>query len=251
MLQEFFERKELCKSLNPDEAVAYGAAVMASKLSGNNHKSCRDLLLLDVTPLSLGVDVLGDIFDVVIPRNTPMPTKKSKTFCTSEDNQLLTTIKVYQGGRTRSTDNHLLGTFMISEIPPAPKGVISFMDTFEIDANGILTVTSEIISTGKTEKLTITNENGRLSKEEIEKMIEDADKYKQEDQEYKKKADAFNALEDCIYNMKNKIKSMKKSRKLRKMEDAIADTAKWIKHNQAASVDEVHRMKEDLETICK
>ncbi|CAI9301601.1 unnamed protein product [Lactuca saligna] len=226
MLEELFGRKELCKSLNPDEAVAYGAAVMAAKLS-------------------------GELFSVVIPRNTPIPTKQSKYFFTSEDNQTWVDVNVYQGERTRSTDNHLLGTFMISEIPPAPKGVIKFMDTFEIDENGILTVTSEIILTGKTEKLTITNKNGRLSKKQIEKMVKDAEKYKQEDQEYKKKADAFNALEDCIYNMKNKIKSMKKSRKLRKMEDAIVDTANWIKHNQAASVDEVQRMKEDLETICK
>ncbi|CAI9301600.1 unnamed protein product [Lactuca saligna] len=139
---------------------------------------------------------------------------------------------------------------MISEIPPAPKGVISFMDTFEIDANGILTVTSEIISTGKTEKLTITNENGRLSKEQMEKMVKDAEKYKQEDIEYKKKADAMNALEDCIYNMKYKIKNMTRGKKLRKMEVAIADTTKWIEHNEAASVDEVQRMKDHLESLC-
>nr|KAJ0185814.1 hypothetical protein LSAT_V11C900469760 [Lactuca sativa] len=239
MLQDFFEKKKLCKSVNPDEAVAYGAAVMAAKLTGNNNKSCRDLMLMDVTPLSLGIELIGELFDVIIPRNTPIPTKKSKIHSTVCDYQVCVDIKAKEQ------------ELQITICWGAPRGFGQFNDIFEIDANGILTVTSEIISTGKTEKLMITNENGRLSKEEIEKMIEDADKYKQEDQEYKKKADAFNALEDCIYNMKNKIKSMKKSRKLRKMEDAIVDTAKWIKHNQAASVDEVHRMKEDLETICK
>ncbi|KAL7583159.1 hypothetical protein Lser_V15G42856 [Lactuca serriola] len=250
MLQEFFERKELCKSVNPDEAVAYGAAVMAAKLTGKNDKSCQDLMLLDVTPLSLGVRVLGDIFDVVIPRNTPIPTKKSKIYNTSRDNQPCVDVEVYQGERTRSTDNHLLGTFRISGIPPAPKGDAKLEYCFEIDANCILTVTAKILSTGKTEKLTITNANGRLCKEEIEKMMEDAVKYKQEDQEYRKRADAFNALEECIYNMKNKIKNMENCKRLKKMKRGIADTTKWLEQNQAASVDELHRMKKQLESIC-
>ncbi|CAH1446015.1 unnamed protein product [Lactuca virosa] len=209
-----------------------------------------DLLLLDVTPLSFGVGVIGEVFSVVIPRNTPIPTKKSKIYSTIRDYQTCVNVNVYQGERTRSTDNHLLGTFTISGIPPAPKGVAELEHYFEIDTNGILTVTSEILSTGKTEKLTITNVNGRLSKDEIERMIEDADKYKQEDQEFKKKADAFNALEDCIYNMKNKIKNMRKGSGLRKMEDAIADTTKWVEHNQGASVDVVERMMKDLKSIC-
>nr|KAJ0185829.1 hypothetical protein LSAT_V11C900469850 [Lactuca sativa] len=234
MLQEFFERKELCKSVNPDEAVAYGAAVMAAKLTGKNDKSCQDLMLLDVTPLSLGVGVLGDIFDVVIPRNTPIPTKKSKIYNTSRDNQPCVDVEVYQGERTRSTDNHLLGTFRISGIPPGPKGDAKLEYCFEIDANCILTVTAKILSTGKTEKLTITNANGRLCKEEIEKMMEDAVKYKQEDQEYRKRADAFNALEECIYNMKNKIKNMENCKRLKKMKRGIADTTKWLEQNQAA-----------------
>ncbi|KAL4557820.1 hypothetical protein LXL04_036013 [Taraxacum kok-saghyz] len=250
MLQGLFGRKELCKSLNPDEAVAYGAAVMAEKLSGNTHKSCRDLMLLDVTPLSLGVEALGEVFNIVVPRNTPIPTKKSIIHVTIKDNQSFVTIKVFQGERSRSTDNHLLGKFTLWGIPPAPKGVAKLQYLFEIDSNSILTVTAQILSTGETEKLTITNENGRLSKEQIEKMVEDACKYKQEDKEYKKKADALNALEDCIYNMNNKMKSMAESKSLRKMENAIADTTTWLDHNRDASVDEVERMMERLESMC-
>ncbi|KAL4557816.1 hypothetical protein LXL04_036008 [Taraxacum kok-saghyz] len=188
MLQELFGRKVLCKSLNPDEAVAYGAAVMAANLSGISHKNCRDLVLLDVTPLSLGIQTKGDVFSIMIPRNTPIPTKKSKTYTTTDDNQSSADINVYQGERAKSTDNHLLGEYKVSELPLAPKGESKFRVSFEIDANGILTVTSEIISTGKTQKLTITNEHGRRSKEEIEDMVEDAKKYKEEDQEFIKKA---------------------------------------------------------------
>nr|KAJ0196710.1 hypothetical protein LSAT_V11C700354460 [Lactuca sativa] len=236
MLRELFD-KELCKSLNPDEAVAYGAAVMAAKLDGKSDRSCRDLVLLDVTPLSLGVEIKGEVFDVVIPRNTPIPTKKSKNYSTTEDNYTSITFKVYQGERTRSTDNHLLGKLTISGIPPAPKGVEKLKKYFEIDANGILKVTSKILSTGKMEKLIITNKNGRLSKEEIEKMVNDAEKYKEDDLEYKKKADALNALRDCIYNMRNKMKTMAQPGRLKKMENAIPEASKWLEHNEAASVD--------------
>ncbi|KAJ9545345.1 hypothetical protein OSB04_025052 [Centaurea solstitialis] len=249
MLQEFLDGKELCKSVNPDEAIAYGAAVMAAKLSGNNEKRVRDLVLLDVTPLSLGTELLGKVMDVVIPRNTPIPARRTKKFCTTKDNQSEMDIYVYQGERSRSTDNHLLGKFKISGIPCAPKGVQIVQDCYEVDVNGILTVTAEILSTGKTKKLTITNENGRLSKEQIEKMIRDAEEYKDEDEEYKKKANARNALDDCLYNMKNKIKEYIKKRVvspeiLMNMENAIADTTKWIEDNRSASVDELRHKKQ-------
>ncbi|CAI9301608.1 unnamed protein product [Lactuca saligna] len=140
--------------------------------------------------------------------------------------------------------------FTVFGIPPAPRKVPQIKNCFEIDDNGILTVTSEIVSTGVTEKLTITNQNGRLSKDEIEKMVKDADKYKHEDEEYKKKASAFNALEDCLHTMKNKMKNTRNRKKLMKMEHAVADTTKWLEHNQAASADELVRMKEYLESIC-
>ncbi|KAL7584765.1 hypothetical protein Lser_V15G42865 [Lactuca serriola] len=217
MLQECFERKELRKSVNPDEAVAYGAAVMAAKLSGNNDKRVRDLVLLDVTPLSLGQETKGEKL----------------------------TVKEHA-----SKDNHLLGEYTLSGLPLAPKGITKFRNSFEIDNNGILTVTSEILSTRKRKKVTITNENGRLSKEEVERMIEDADKYKQEDQEYMKKAAAANALDDCIYDIKNMIKSMEHGERLKKMKKAVDYTTNWLDHNQAPSLDELQHMKEHLEAVC-
>ncbi|GKA22651.1 putative heat shock protein 70 family protein [Tanacetum coccineum] len=255
MLREFFDGKDLCKSVNPDEAVAYGAAVMAAKLSGISDKSVQDVLLLDVTPLSLGVEVKGEVFDVVIPRNTRIPTKRSKNYFTTKDNQSTASVKVYQGERVKSTDNHLLGNFTFSGIPPAPKGLIKFTDCFDIDADGILTVTSEIESTGQTKSLTITNEKGRLSKEEIEKMIKAAQKYKLEDQEYKKKVNAYNALEDCLYNMRNKIKDYKINKKvhtesLQKMENVIAETTEWLENNQHAPIEELQRKKVFIEFAC-
>ncbi|KAJ0771129.1 putative Heat shock protein 70 family [Helianthus annuus] len=256
MLQDYFDGRELCKSVNADEAVAYGAAVMAAKLSGSNDKSLQTVLLHDVTPLSLGVEVVGKVFDVVIPRNTPVPTHNAKQYHTTYDNQSTIGIKVYQGERSKSTDNHFLGKFDISGIPPARKGVSTVMECFEIDANGILTVTVAIMSTGKTEKLIISKENGRLSKEDIEKMVSDADKFRLEDQEFKKKAKAYNALEDCLYKMKNKIEeyNVKKSLHpsiLKEVKKAIEETSIWLEDNQAAPFAELHLKKVHLEFVCK
>ncbi|KAI3819112.1 hypothetical protein L1987_12936 [Smallanthus sonchifolius] len=256
MLQDFFDGKELCKSVNPDEAVAYGAAVMAAKVSGNTDKSVQDVVLHDVTPLSLGVQVKGGVFSVIIPHNTSLPTGNTKRYTTIYGNQFTIRFKVYQGERSKSTYNHLLGDFSIYGIPRAPKGVPSIIVSFEIDADGILKATAGIVSTGKFKKLTITNANGRLSKEEIEKMVEDAEKYKLEDQEFKKKADAYNVLEDCLYKVKNKIKdyNIKKTVSpeiLKEMENAIAKMTKWLKNNKAAPIAELQIMKVHLEFVCK
>ncbi|GJV68761.1 putative heat shock protein 70 family protein [Tanacetum coccineum] len=245
MLQELFDGKELCKSVNPDEAVAYGAAVMAAKLRGHSDKKVRDLLLLDVTPLSLGVHTAGKVFDVVIPRNTQIPTKRTKIYTTVKDNQSSLTVKVYQGERAKSTDNHLLGELRVLEVPLAHPRV---KVCFEIDSNGILTVTSEILSTHKRQKLTITNVNGRLSENEIKKMLKDCEQYQNEDKEFKMKAEAHYELDNLIYDVKKKIKERNiKTRmhpeSLIKMENAIAETTQWLHDNKDASLAELKEMK--------
>ncbi|CAH1432931.1 unnamed protein product [Lactuca virosa] len=228
MLQEFFDGKELCKNINPDEAVAYGAAVMAANLC----------------------EIVGERMKVVIPRNTPIPTKKTMTFTTDKNNQTCMAVMVYQGEQTRSRDNFLLGLFTISGIPPAPKRASVVEDCFEIDANGILTVTSKVVSTGKTKSLTVTNLSGRLSKHEIEKMVKDAEKFKLEDQEFKRKAEAYNALEDYIYDLENKIKRKDLPPKdLNSLRDAISDTKEWLSTGNVADVNEIERKKGILEFI--
>ncbi|MFS7950367.1 putative Heat shock protein 70 family [Helianthus anomalus] len=224
--------------------------------SGIIDTSVQGVLLRDVTPLSLGVEVNQEVFSVVILQNTPIPTSKARPYYTTYDNQSAIKIKVYQGERSRSTDNHLLGKFGIYGIPPTPKGVSKVMVCFEIDANGFLTVSASITSTGKMEKLIISSENGRLSKEEIEKMVNDAEKYKLEDLEFKKKVDAYNELEDCICNMKKKIKEQNVRKRvhheiLQVMKSVIEETSNWLKNNQAASFTELQLQKAHLEKVCK
>ncbi|KAJ0604061.1 putative Heat shock protein 70 family [Helianthus annuus] len=255
MLRELFGWKELCKSVNPDEAVAFGAAVMATKLSGSNDKSIQDFVLLDVTPLSLGVEVKGEVFSVVIPRNTQIPTKKFKTYTTAKDDQYSAEVKVYQGERAKSTYNHLLGKFTISGIPPAPKGEIQLEIYFEIDPDGILMVTSKIISNGLINTLTIATDKGRLSNDQIERMIKEAEKYKLEDQEYKQRVNAYNDLEDCLYNMKKKVTEYKLSKRvhpesLKKMENVVDETTEWLRNNQLAPISELQRKKVIMEFVC-
>ncbi|TKY64861.1 Heat shock cognate 70 kDa protein 2 [Spatholobus suberectus] len=214
LLQDFFKGKDLCKSINPDEAVAYGAAVQAALLS-EGIKNVPNLVLLDVTPLSLGVSVKGDLMSVVIPRNTPIPAKRTKEFFTTEDNQSSALIEVYEGERTRASDNNLLGSYTLSGLPPAPRGHPMY-DCFAIDENGILTVSTEEKTTGNKNKITITNDKERLPAKEIRRMIQEAEKYQAEDKKFLRKAKARNAFDDYVYKMRNALKNKYISSKERK-----------------------------------
>jgi heat shock protein 5 len=255
MLSDFFGGKELSKSINPDEAVAFGAAVQGGILGGKTVGHEEDMVVVvDKVTLSMGIETVGGVFTKIIPRGTHMPSKKSQTFSTHQDNQSRVMIDVYEGERAMTKDNHPLGKFELSGIPPAPRGVPQIEVTFQVDANGILEVSAEDKGTGKAERITITAEKGRLSEAEIERLVQEAEEYAEEDRRLKERIDSRNGLESYLYSLKNSLEDESVSDAVsiegkKEVMDLIDETLDWMEENPEASKEDYDDHKKEVEQV--